>query len=607
MDSRATSPAPRTIVEALRTTFRLIWKESDTFTRRQLAYSFVLLLVGSLLSAGYPVVYKLTIDAFSGNADPSALIAPGLLIAALVLTNYTLGISMSVRELVHGIGVQRLNRRISNRLFGHLVRLPLGFHLDRKTGAIGSTISQGLHGCQVLLQHAVFTFLPVIIEFAGIVFVLVHFKHATYLIILGVAALAYGYAFWKAAEQIAEPSRKVSEAYVEANATLTDSLLNYETVKYFHAEPKICGQYDQKLADQESTWRRVLRIKTGQSVLLNSIFAASMGASLGYAGYEVLHGTMTIGDFVLINSYVSRLIQPLQSMGMAARDVSEALAYLEKMLDMFREKAEVDGGLQRQSGSQTAGSIAFDQVTFSYKPDRSTLTDVTFNVPAGRTLGIVGSSGSGKTSIIRLLFRLYEPSSGQITLDGVPIQQLPLVDLRSAIAVVPQDTVLFNDTIATNIGFGKLDATRAEIEAAAKVAHLDELIANLPDGYETRVGERGLKLSGGEKQRIAIARAALKRPLIYVFDEATSSLDSRTEREILQNLIDVARTSTTIVIAHRLSTVAHADEIVVLDKGTIVERGRHSELLDVDGSYAALWRAQNGDNKTYAASVASLV
>jgi ATP-binding cassette subfamily B protein len=300
---------------------------------------------------------------------------------------------------------------------------------------------------------------------------------------------------------------------------------------------------------------------------------------------------------VLINTYVSRLIQPLEALGLAARDVSQAIAFLEKMLDIFREAPEADPPALVTEARRRAGSIAFENVTFSYKPDRTTLSDVSFNVPAGRTLGIVGSSGSGKTSIIRLLFRLYELDSGRILLDGVPTTRMPLTDLRSSIAVVPQDTVLFNDTIANNIAFGKLGATQAEIEAAAKLAHLDKFISILPEGYHTRVGERGLKLSGGEKQRVAIARAALKRPLIYVFDEATSSLDSRTEREILQNLIDVAKTSTTVVIAHRLSTVAHADEIVVLDRGVIIERGTHDELVTRGGAYAALWRAQNAERK----------
>jgi ATP-binding cassette subfamily B protein len=455
-----------------------------------------------------------------------------------------------------------------------------------------------LNGCQIILQHAVFTFLPVIIEFIAIIAVLIHFKHSAYLGILGIAAVLYGYTFWRAAQQIAEPSRQVSNTHVEAQATLTDSLLNYETVKYFRAEPSICSRYDDKLADKEKAWRRVLRLKTGQSALLNTIFAASMASSLGYAGYEVIHGTMTIGDFVLINTYVSRLIQPLESMGLAARDVSQALAYLEKMLDIFKEKTETDPPALPGDAPRHAGSIAFENVTFSYKPERTTLTDVSVHVGSGRTLGIVGSSGSGKTSIIRLLFRLYEIDSGRILLDGVPTTRMPLTDLRSCIAVVPQDTLLFNDTIGANIAFGKLGATQAEIEDAAKLAHLDKFIGNLPEGYNTPVGERGLKLSGGEKQRMAIARAAIKKPLIYVFDEATSSLDSRTEREILQNLIDVAKTSTTVVIAHRLSTVAHADEIVVLDRGAIIERGTHEELVARGGAYAALWRAQNAERRT---------
>jgi ABC-type transport system involved in Fe-S cluster assembly fused permease/ATPase subunit len=596
MDAQSTAPPPRTITEALRTTARLIWTESDSFARRQLAISFVLLFVGSLLRAIYPVFYKLTIDAFNSGASPAAWLVPAALVGALVLTNYTQGLTLSLRQFVHGLGVQRLSRRISNRLFAHIVRLPLRFHLDRKTGAIGETISQGLNGCQILLQHAVFTFLPVVIEFIAIVAVLVHFEHSAYLGILGVSGLAYGWTFWRAAKQIAEPSRQVSTAHVEAHATLTDSLLNYETVKYFHAEPAICSRYDDKLVDRERAAKRVLKMKAWQGAALNSIFAVSMMVSLGYAGYEVLHGTMTIGDFVLINTYVARLVQPLEAMGLAARDVSQALAYLEKMLDMFRELPEVDHGLERRSDARSSGSIAFERVNFSYKADRTTLKDVSFNVPAGKTLGIVGSSGSGKTSIIRLLFRLYEPDSGRVCLDGVPTTQLPLSDLRTVIAVVPQDTVLFNDTIANNIAFGKLGATREEIEVAAKLAHLDAFIERLPEGYDTKVGERGLKLSGGEKQRVAIARAALKRPLIYVFDEATSSLDSRTEREILQNLIDVAKTSTTVVIAHRLSTVAHADEIVVLERGEIVERGTHNELLREAGAYYALWRAQNREH-----------
>lgn len=332
--------------------------------------------------------------------------------------------------------------------------------------------------------------------------------------------------------------------------------------------------------------------------MLTTIFAASMVSSLGYAGYEVIHGTMTVGDFVLINTYVSRLVQPLEAVGLVAHAVSQALAYLEKMPDTFKEKPEADSPASIDEAPRRAGSIAFENVMFSYKTGRTTLSNVSFHVRAGRSLGIVGSSGSGKASIIRLMFRLYEIDSGQITLDGVPTTRMPLTDLRSSIAVVPQDTVLFNDTIRNNIAFGKPEATQAEIEDAAKLAQLDKFVSSLPDGYDTRVGERRLKLSGGEKQRVAIALAALRRPLTYVFDKATSSLDSPTEREILQNLIDVVKISTTVVSAHRLSTVAQADEIIVLDRGTILERGTHPGLVIRGGAYAALWRTQNGERNS---------
>ena len=598
---------PYTVIAALRATAEIIWAESDSFTKRQLVASFALLVVGSVLGALAPVIYKLLIDSFSGVAPVAEQLTPPVLLVASILCGYVIAISGVTRGLVHGLGTTRLNRRISNRLFGHIVRLPLRFHLDRKTGAIGETLGQGLSGCQIVLQHAVFTFLPVIVEFLAIIVVLIHFQRTPYLFLIGISAIAYGFTFWRVAERIVEPSQRVSEAHVNSHATMTDSLLNYETIKYFAGEPAICRRYDDTQIEKEGAWRGLLMLKASTGVLLETIYFVSIGVSLGFAGYEVLRGTMTIGDYVLINTYVSRLYQPLEAMGAAARDVSQGLAFLQKMLDMFREKAE--GGPLPAGGAEAArlapepssvearGELAFENVSFSYKPDRAILTDVSFTVPAGRTLAIVGASGSGKSSLIRLLFRLYEPTSGRILLDGVPTSELPLAQMREAIAVVPQDTVLFNDTIGHNIGFGQQGATQEQIEHAAKLAHLHDFIASLPEGYSTPVGERGLKLSGGEKQRVAIARAALKNPAIFVFDEATSSLDSRSEREILNNLIEVSKSCTTLVIAHRLSTVVHADEILVLDHGTIVERGAHAVLLEAGGSYAALWRAQQGGRK----------
>jgi len=303
---------------------------------------------------------------------------------------------------------------------------------------------------------------------------------------------------------------------------------------------------------------------------------------------------MTIGGFVLVNTYVTRLFQPLQALGLAARDMSQGLGFLQQMLIMLDEKVEQSVSTVGRTEAQECAALVFKGVNFSYKPNRVILSDITFSIPHGRTVAIVGTSGSGKSSLIRLLFRLFEPDSGQILLDGVPISELPLSRLRRAIGIVPQDTVLFNDTIGRNIGFGRPGASQHEIECATRLAHLQLLVSELPDGYATEVGERGLKLSGGEKQRVAIARAALKRPTIYVFDEATSSLDSRTEREILENLNDLAHRSTTLIVAHRLSTVVHADQILVMDRGVIIERGTHNELLRTEGCYASLWREQQG-------------
>jgi ATP-binding cassette subfamily B protein len=589
---RADIPGTQTAMGALRTALSVIWSESDGYTKRQLAKSFSYLVIGSTLSALLPVVYKLIIDQFGGVRSDSILLQPPALICAYVLCMYVLNTSTVLRQFVHGTGTQRLNRCLSNRLFGHIVRLPLRFHLDRKTGAIGETLSQGLNGCQILLQHVVFTFLPVLVEFLTIVVVLVHLNHLPYLAIIGISTVVYGFAFWRSAEGVSEPSRIVSATHVNAHATLTDSLLNYETVKFFDGETVVCSRYDQALKERESAWGGLLRLKAAYGTALEAIYAISVGTAMGYAGYQVLHGTMTVGDFVLINTYVMRLYQPIEAIGNAARDMSQGLSFLQKMFEIFREPPEGGSAPIGPMPGKARGELTFNSVEFSYKSDRPILKSISFTVPAGRTIAIVGGSGSGKSSLVRLLFRLYEPDSGMILLDGVPVRNMPLSSLRQAVAVVPQDTVLFNDTIGNNIGFGRSGATQLEIEQAARLARLHTFISGLPDGYSTPVGERGLKLSGGEKQRVAIARAALKRPAIFVFDEATSSLDSRTEKEILRNLIDVSRSSTTLVIAHRLSTVVHADEILVLEQGIIIERGTHFELLSKGASYAALWLAQ---------------
>jgi ATP-binding cassette subfamily B protein len=435
------------------------------------------------------------------------------------------------------------------------------------------------------------------VELVAVAVVLLNFGHAKYLVILALAAAAYVAAFQRGAADIRAPAQSVSQSHIEAHAVLTDSLSNYETVKYCSAEPLVCARYDQALGRTESAWRRFFARRAANGLIVAAIFAVSLCVAMLCAVQDVARGAMTIGGFVLVNAYVLRLVQPLEMLGAALRDAAQGLAFLEKLLELFREQRERDVGNGR-TAAEARGELSFEDVSFSYRRGRPVLRNVTFRVAPGRTVAVVGVSGSGKSSLIRLLFRLYEPDSGRILLDGIPLDETPLPTLRQAIAVVPQDTMLLHDTIARNIGFGRCGSTRPEIEEAARIANLHEFILGLPDGYETVVGERGLRLSGGERQRIAIARAALKRPRLFVFDEATSSLDSTTEQEILGNLKRLASSATTLVIAHRLSTIVHADEILVLDRGAVVERGCHAELLAREGRYATLWRAQHAPGRS---------
>jgi ABC-type transport system involved in Fe-S cluster assembly fused permease/ATPase subunit len=432
---------------------------------------------------------------------------------------------------------------------------------------------------------------PVAAELGTIIVVLTHLSHPVFLVLFCGALVCYAGAFSYAASAISKAARTASAAHVDANAAMTDSILNYETVKYFTAEPIVQEKVSLALTRTEIEWVGFYRRYAYNGLGVATIFAGFLGTTILYAAREAQAGRMTVGDFVLINSYLLQVVRPVEMLGYAMQGLSQGVAMLEKMLALFREAPEPQR-LHDRIPLGGPGKLEFEHVTLSYRPDRAILKGVTFRIPAGKTLGIVGASGSGKSTIVRLLVRLFEPNSGRILLDGVPICDLSLAKLRQSIAVVPQDTVLFNDTIGYNIAFGKAKSTPEDIRQAAQLAHLDDFIMGLPENYETRVGERGVKLSGGEKQRVSIARAAIKRPRIYVFDEATSSLDSGTEREILRNLQEISRFSTTLVIAHRLSTVVHADEIVVLDDGQIVERGTHASLLRQNGRYASLWEAQ---------------
>jgi ABC-type transport system involved in Fe-S cluster assembly fused permease/ATPase subunit len=591
--TRMVHPSPSTLTnrgfERLRQAFRLFWSAADDYAKYRLLLAVVLVGTGALLVSLTPVALKLAVDRLTAHGRSSSS-AFGLILL-YVLGQYLWRCSTELRTMLHGHAEQRLRRCIGLRVFDHLIRMPMRFIVSQKAGAMGETAEQGLRGAQMVLQHAVYTVLPVAVELLVISLVLVEAGHSLYLVILGGSAIAYALAFYRWAGVVSDSGEQVSSTHIAAHAQLTDVLINAEAVKYFDAERSMSQRYDAALRHAESAWRRFFSSYATNGIIVATIFATSLSASLVLAMRDVDRGAMTVGDFVLVNAYVVRLVQPLELLGFAVRDIAQGLSFLSTMLALFKEKTEADESARRMQHPER-GELVFENVTFGYLDERAVLKNVSFTVPAGKTIAIVGASGSGKSSLIRLLFRLYEPDAGRILLDQFPISELPLSQVRRSIAVVSQDLVLFHDTIARNIGFGRFGASQNEIREAARLANLHDAIMSMPEEYETIVGERGLKLSGGERQRVAIARAALKKPLIAVFDEATSSLDSKTETEILRNLTALSGGCTTLVIAHRLATVVHADEILVLNRGVIVERGTHQELRALGGYYAGLWDAQ---------------
>jgi ATP-binding cassette subfamily B protein len=578
-------------LESVKAAFSLIWLHTDRFVKLRLLMAVFCLVTASVFTALGPVALKYVVDAVAGDSSGMDL-SVTVLVILYVLTQWLARGTGELRALLYAYAERRLFRTLSENLFAHVMRLPLRFHLGRQTGAIGQTLQNGLQGYELILHHLVFTFLPVVAELATIVIVLVRLDQPIFFASYAGAALCYAIVFGLTVSKVMRTANAASATSIDASATMTDSILNYETVKYFTAERVVQEKVSRALVKTEREWVSFYRLYSISGLAVATTYAAFLALTILYAVIQVQLGALTIGGFVLVNTYMLQIIRPIEMLGYAVQGFSQGIAMLDSMLQLLREQPESD-----EAGATVAatgpGSLEFDSVSVSYRSDRTILNGVSLRIPAGKTLGIVGTSGAGKSTIVRLVTRLLEADSGRILLDSVPISQLPLSVVRQAIAVVPQDTVLFNDTIGYNIAFGKHGCTQQEIEDAARVAHLHEFILSLPDGYETQVGERGVKLSGGEKQRVSIARAALKHPRIYVFDEATSSLDSKTEAQILHNLREISSTHTTLVIAHRLSTVVHADEIVVLEQGTIAERGTHSSLLEQNGRYATLWRAQH--------------
>ncbi len=570
--------------------FALIWLHTDEFVKTRLALAVSSLVLASVFTALGPVALKNVVDAIARDR-PGTEVSITVLAILYVLTQWLARGAGELRALLYAYAERRMFRRLSENLFAHVMRLPLRFHLGRQTGAIGQTLQNGLQGYELILHHLVFTFLPVVAELATIVIVLARLDQPIFFAFYAGAALCYAFVFALTVSKVMRTANAASATSIDASATMTDSILNYETVKYFTAEPVVQEKVSRALRKTEKEWVSFYRIYSVSGLAVATTYAAFLALTILYAVGQVQAGALTIGGFVLVNTYMLQIVRPIEMLGYAVQGFSQGTAMLNSMLTLLQEAPEPQS-LHATTPRSGPGSLEFDSVALSYRSDRTILNGVSFRIPAGKTLGIVGTSGAGKSTLVRLVTRLLEVDSGRILLDGAPISEMPLPVVRQSIAVVPQDTVLFNDTIGYNIAFGKHGSTQQEIEDAARVARLHDFIVSLPDGYETRVGERGVKLSGGEKQRVSIARAALKHPRIYVFDEATSSLDSRTERQILRNLRDISSTHTTLVIAHRLSTVVHADEIVVLDYGAIVERGTHASLLEQNGRYAALWRAQ---------------
>lgn len=577
----------------LREVVRMLWQLATPLVRRRLGVVVILVVAAAVLTALSPVALKLIVDELagrSGGRSVSLLVLVGLYVVTLWLART----ANEVRSLIYATAEQRVFRALSEQVFSHLMRLPLRFHLERQTGAVSQTLDNGVEGLRLILYHLVFTCLPVTVELITVLLVLVGQVAIPFLFLFCGALVCYVAAFGYSAGTITEAARVASTARVDAAAVIADGLMNYEVVKSFTAESLIQNRVAEELGRCEAEWVSFYRRYALNGLVVATVFAAFLASTVFYATEEVQQGRMTIGAFVLVNTYMLQVVRPVEMMGYAMQGLSRGVVMLEKVVQLLREPTE-PGPRAGRNATAGPGSLEFQSVCVSYAVGRPVLDQVSFRVPAGHTLGIVGPSGSGKSTVVRLLLRLLEPELGRILLDAESIAGIALQDLRRSIAVVPQDVVLFHDTLRYNIAFGRVDATLEEIEGAARIAQLHDFVMTLPEGYRTVVGERGVKLSGGERQRVSIARAVLKSPKIYVFDEATSSLDSPTEQEILRNLRTISRANTTVVIAHRLSTVVYADEIVVLHSGRIAERGTHQSLLRLNGKYAALWKAQRDD------------
>lgn len=579
--------APRNDWQTISSLLPYLW----TWKGRVL-FAISCLVMAKLAMVGVPVLLKHIVDAFAQTPGNALMAVPLVLIVGYGLLRLSTSLFTELREFFFARVTQAAVRTLALKTFRHLHALSLRFHLERRTGSVTREIDHGIRGISSLISFTLYSILPTLVELTLVLGYLLAYYEVWFSVIVGVSLVIYITYTLMVTNWRTHFRREMNELDSKASARAVDSLLNFETVKYFGNEEYEASRYDGTLAAQEKA-----AVKSQRSLnLLNSgqqlIIAIGLTLMLWRAAVGVAEGRMTIGDLVLINAFMLQLYVPLNFLGVIYREIKQALTDMNRLFKLLDENHEIADAPNAAALVVSGAAIRFERVNFAYDVRRQVLFDIDFTVPAGTTTAVVGATGSGKSTLARLLFRFYDVTTGRVTIDDQDIRDVAQASLRASLGIVPQDTVLFNDTIGYNIGYGQPGATQAEIEAAAKSAHIHDFIVRLPDGYATLVGERGLKLSGGEKQRVAIARTLLKDPEILVFDEATSALDSKTERAIQAELDAIARSRTTLVIAHRLSTISHADQILVMDHGRIVERGTHAQLLIADGRYAQMWALQ---------------